>query len=68
MTKRNDIERARKLALIAHAIALYEERERRLSYPGEAHTDALCAIIGILGDTCSICRRRHGWEIEHAAE
>lgn len=68
MTTKNDLERARKLALIAQVIAVHDERAANNHHPDNYAVDFLDDIADILGDTCSICRRRHGSEVEHAAE
>lgn len=52
MTTKNDLERARKLALIAHAIATYEEREEStgIAGPRTGAWNTLEAIAAILGE------------------
>ena len=58
---------------IATLIAIYERQ--REDEPDEGYPEgyvsakqALLAVADTIGPECSICRRRHGQEVQHAAE
>ena len=66
-----DIEK--KLAAIAMLVSIFErqrENEPDEGWPeGDMHPSQVLLAIGeTIGDQCSICRGRHGSEVQHAAE
>jgi hypothetical protein len=56
----------KKLAAIATLVSIYDNQDEPEGQVSARRT--LTAIGEIIGQQCSICRSRHGSEIQHAGE